>query len=52
MLNLQPTLYNLVKWITDSLLYWLKIFEVAPTYFMVDIQKADGDASEFLKVSF
>ncbi|KAK9930142.1 hypothetical protein M0R45_027196 [Rubus argutus] len=27
----------------------LEIFEVAPTYFMVDIQKADGDASEFLK---
>ncbi|KAM1023404.1 hypothetical protein ACFX13_045005 [Malus domestica] len=27
----------------------LEIFEVAPTYYMVDIQKAAGDASEFLK---
>ena len=31
--------------------FWLKIFEVAPTFFMVDIQKAAGDASEYLKVS-
>lgn len=30
----------------------MKIFEVAPTFFMVDIQKAAGDASEYLKVSF
>ncbi|XP_062028160.1 CBL-interacting serine/threonine-protein kinase 8-like [Rosa rugosa] len=27
----------------------LEIFELAPTYYMVDIQKAAGDASEFLK---
>ncbi|KAJ0086413.1 hypothetical protein Patl1_08712 [Pistacia atlantica] len=27
----------------------VKIFEVAPTFFMVDIQKASGDASEYLK---
>lgn len=27
----------------------LEIFEVAPTYFMVDIQKAAGDANEYLK---
>ncbi|XP_055833913.1 CBL-interacting serine/threonine-protein kinase 8 isoform X1 [Solanum dulcamara] len=27
----------------------LEIFEVAPTFFMVDVQKAAGDASEFLK---
>ncbi|XP_031279249.1 CBL-interacting serine/threonine-protein kinase 8-like isoform X3 [Pistacia vera] len=27
----------------------LEIFEVAPTFFMVDIQKASGDASEYLK---
>ncbi|GMN40200.1 hypothetical protein TIFTF001_009435 [Ficus carica] len=27
----------------------LEIFEVAPTFFMVDIQKAAGDASEYLK---
>ncbi|XP_050378849.1 CBL-interacting serine/threonine-protein kinase 8-like [Argentina anserina] len=27
----------------------LEIFEVAPTFYMVDIQKAAGDASEFLK---
>ncbi|PHT50884.1 CBL-interacting serine/threonine-protein kinase 8 [Capsicum baccatum] len=26
-----------------------KVFEVAPTFFMVDVQKAAGDASEFLK---
>ncbi|XP_059636397.1 CBL-interacting serine/threonine-protein kinase 8 isoform X2 [Cornus florida] len=29
----------------------LEIFEVAPTFFMVDIQKAAGDASEYLKQS-
>nr|XP_012568410.1 CBL-interacting serine/threonine-protein kinase 8 isoform X2 [Cicer arietinum] len=27
----------------------LEVFEVAPTFFMVDIQKAAGDASEYLK---
>lgn len=27
----------------------LEVFEVAPTFFMVDVQKAAGDASEFLK---
>ncbi|KAA8538216.1 hypothetical protein F0562_027961 [Nyssa sinensis] len=27
----------------------LEIFEVAPTFFMVDIQKATGDAGEYLK---
>ncbi|KAK4778589.1 hypothetical protein SAY86_006117 [Trapa natans] len=27
----------------------LEIFEVAPTFFMVDIQKASGDAAEYLK---
>lgn len=27
----------------------LEIFEVAPTFIMVDIQKAAGDASEYLK---
>lgn len=32
-------------------LFELKIFEVAPTFFMVDIQKAAGDASEYHKVS-
>ncbi|XP_019258302.1 PREDICTED: CBL-interacting serine/threonine-protein kinase 8-like isoform X2 [Nicotiana attenuata] len=26
-----------------------KVFEVAPTFFMVDVQKAAGDAGEFLK---
>ncbi|PKI64859.1 hypothetical protein CRG98_014774, partial [Punica granatum] len=26
-----------------------KVFEVAPTFFMVDIQKAAGDATEYLK---
>ena len=30
----------------------LKVFEVAPTFFMVDIQKAAGDAGEYLKVSY
>lgn len=30
---------------------WLKVFEVAPTFLMVDIQKAAGDASDYLKVS-
>ncbi|KAE9457339.1 hypothetical protein C3L33_10777, partial [Rhododendron williamsianum] len=29
----------------------LEVFQVAPTFFMVDIQKAAGDASEYLKVS-
>jgi len=29
-----------------------KIFEVAPTFYMVDIQKAAGDTGEYLKVSF
>lgn len=28
-----------------------QVFQVAPTFFMVDIQKAAGDASEYLKVS-
>ncbi|KAJ4833219.1 CBL-interacting serine/threonine-protein kinase 8 [Turnera subulata] len=28
---------------------FLEVFEVAPTYFMVDIQKANGDVSEYLK---
>ncbi|XP_009790123.1 CBL-interacting serine/threonine-protein kinase 8 isoform X1 [Nicotiana sylvestris] len=27
----------------------LEVFEVAPTFFMVDVQKAAGDAGEFLK---
>lgn len=27
----------------------LEIFQVAPTFFMVDIQKAAGDATEYLK---
>ncbi|KAI4321097.1 hypothetical protein MLD38_034518 [Melastoma candidum] len=27
----------------------MEVFEVAPTYFMVDIQKAAGDATEYLK---
>ncbi|KAK6940281.1 NAF domain [Dillenia turbinata] len=29
----------------------LEIFEVAPTFFMVDVQKAAGDSGEFLKVN-
>ncbi|KAH9690205.1 CBL-interacting serine/threonine-protein kinase 8 [Citrus sinensis] len=29
-----------------------KVFEVAPTFFMVDIQKAAGDAAEYLKVRY
>ncbi|KAH9756071.1 CBL-interacting serine/threonine-protein kinase 8 [Citrus sinensis] len=29
-----------------------KVFEVAPTFFMVDIQKAAGDADEYLKVRY
>ncbi|KAF2324172.1 hypothetical protein GH714_009208 [Hevea brasiliensis] len=29
----------------------LEVFEVAPTFFMVDIQKAAGDASEYLKLT-
>ena len=29
-----------------------QIFEVAPTFIMVDIQKAAGDASEYLKVRY
>lgn len=28
-----------------------QVFEVAPTFFMVDVQKAAGDAGEFLKVN-
>ncbi|XP_022768515.1 CBL-interacting serine/threonine-protein kinase 8-like isoform X5 [Durio zibethinus] len=30
----------------------LEVFEVAPTFLMVDIQKAAGDAGDFLKVSY
>ncbi|XP_022727354.1 CBL-interacting serine/threonine-protein kinase 8-like isoform X1 [Durio zibethinus] len=30
----------------------LEVFKVAPTFFMVDIQKAAGDAAEYLKVSY
>ncbi|KAJ6939613.1 CBL-interacting serine/threonine-protein kinase 8 [Populus alba x Populus x berolinensis] len=29
----------------------LEVFEIAPTFLMVDIQRAAGDAAEFLKVS-
>lgn len=29
----------------------LKVFKVAPTFLMVDIQNAAGDAEEYLKVS-
>lgn len=29
----------------------MQIFEVAPTFVMVDIQKAAGDTAEYLKVS-
>ncbi|PHU20562.1 CBL-interacting serine/threonine-protein kinase 8 [Capsicum chinense] len=33
-----------------SLIFLIQqVFEVAPTFFMVDVQKAAGDASEFLK---
>jgi 5'-AMP-activated protein kinase catalytic alpha subunit len=28
----------------------LKVFEIAPTFLMVDIQRAAGDAAEYLKV--
>ncbi|XP_020962364.1 CBL-interacting serine/threonine-protein kinase 8-like [Arachis ipaensis] len=30
----------------------LEVFEVAPTFYMVDIQKAAGDAGKYLNVSF
>nr|KYP41272.1 CBL-interacting serine/threonine-protein kinase 8 [Cajanus cajan] len=30
----------------------LEVFEIAPTFYMVDIQKAAGDAGEYQKVSF
>jgi hypothetical protein len=33
------------------LIFWLKVFEIAPTFLMVDIQRAAGDAAEYLKVS-
>jgi hypothetical protein len=36
----------------SSIALFEKVFEVAPTFFMVDIQKAAGDSSEYLKVSF
>lgn len=33
-------------------MFGVKVFEVAPTFFMVDIQKAAGDAAEYLKVRY
>lgn len=41
--------YNFsINWLT----FMLQIFEVAPTFFMVDIQNAAGDAGEYLKVNY
>lgn len=47
---LQSWLFQFASSIHKCLKMIWQIFEVAPTFYMVEMQKAAGDASEYLKV--